>query len=66
MSEPRDATSFSGTRIAAGYFLVQGLVIPLWWGLLGTFPEARRFFLPDGASEMDLLAAFCRQSARSM
>jgi protein-S-isoprenylcysteine O-methyltransferase Ste14 len=48
--------SFSGTRIASGYFLVQGLAILVWWGTLGAFPEARRFFLPDGASEVDLLA----------
>lgn len=42
--------------MASGYFLVQGLVILVWWGMLGTLKEARRFFLPDGASEMDLLA----------
>lgn len=50
------ATSYSGTRFGAGYFLFQGLVVGTWWLLLWRRPEMRGLFLPPGAGLVELLA----------
>ena len=48
--------SFSGSRFAAWYFLVQALGIAAWWIYLSAEPSAVPMFLPRGAAEADLRA----------
>jgi protein-S-isoprenylcysteine O-methyltransferase Ste14 len=48
--------SFSETRIGGWYFTVQGLAILAWWSYLTLVPSAERFFIPPGASEIELRA----------
>jgi hypothetical protein len=43
--------SFSGSRFAAWYFLVQALGIAAWWIYLSAEPSAVPMFLPRGAAE---------------
>jgi hypothetical protein len=50
------ARTFSGTRFAGWFFLAQGVTIAAWWLYLFAQPAHRRYFLPAGASEPDLLA----------
>lgn len=39
------------SRLAAGYFLTQAALVPLWWGMLFVAPASRAWFLP--APELD-------------
>src|SRR5688572_21769566 len=34
------------SRLAAGYFLLQAALVPLWWVLLFAAPASRAWFLP--------------------
>ena len=34
-------------RLAAAYFLVQAVLVPLWWSLLFAVPASRDWFLPS-------------------
>ena len=43
-------------RLAAGYFLLQGLLVGAWWALLLARPELRRAFQVPGSPPADLLA----------
>jgi protein-S-isoprenylcysteine O-methyltransferase Ste14 len=43
-------------QAAAVYFLLQGLVVFLWWALLLLLPSARSYFVLEPHSEMSLLS----------
>lgn len=34
-------------RLAAAYFLVQAVLVPLWWSMLFAVPASRDWFLPS-------------------
>lgn len=48
--------TFSASRISGWYFIVQGCAILAWWIALASSPGARAWFIPPGASELELLA----------
>lgn len=50
------SVSFSGSRFAGWYFLVQAFAIVAWWMYLSVEPSAVPLFLPRGAAETDLRA----------
>lgn len=52
----RGANGFRGHRLAAAYFVLQGLAVAAWWVLLFLHPPVRAWFLPYGSPERDLLA----------
>ena len=45
-------------RSAAIYYLIQGIAVFAWWGMLFLRPETRRFFVLEAQSELSLLAFF--------
>ena len=48
--------TYSGTRFAGFYFLLQGIAVSAWWAWLLVAPDARAWFVPEGAAELDLMA----------
>jgi len=48
--------TYSGTRFAGFYFLLQGIAVIAWWAWLIVVPDARGLFVPAGADEVDLMA----------
>lgn len=53
MTEP---TTYSGTRFSGYYLLFQAAAFAGWWAWLWARPEARAWFVPNGAGERDLMA----------
>lgn len=48
--------TYSGTRFAGFYFLLQAMAVSAWWAWLLMVPDARGLFVPAGADELDLMA----------
>ncbi|MCK6472487.1 MAG: isoprenylcysteine carboxylmethyltransferase family protein [Planctomycetes bacterium] len=51
-----DPSTYSGTRFSGWYLLLQAAVFAGWWAWLWARPEARAWFVPQGAGEPDLMA----------
>ncbi|GMV83823.1 MAG: hypothetical protein AMXMBFR7_50070 [Planctomycetota bacterium] len=53
-----ESHTYSGTRFSGYYLLLQAVSITAWWAYLWAYPEARKWFVPKGAGEPELLAFF--------